>query len=1109
MLRSLRALALFGALTAIGMVWAAPSAAQVTTGVMRGTVTDSAGNPIDGVRVTATHVPSGTVYQAMTRADGRFTLPGMRVGGPYTVEATRIGLARQSRDNLTVTLGVSTDVLFQMGAVATALTAVTVTSTGGEFSTTRTGAATTVPSDALERLPTISRRIDDFTRLTPQASGSSFAGMDNRLNNITVDGSYFNNSFGLAGQPGDRTGVAPISIDAIEAVQVNIAPFDVRQGNFVGASVNTVTKSGTNDFSGSVYFNTRDESLVGTRVGGRAFNPGTFDFKQFGGRLGGPIIKNKLFFFVSYETDGLEEPGTTWQANPSIGPAPLAPVTGQMTRVRASTLDSLSNYLLTNFNYATGPYEGYTHETPSSRLTAKIDFALNDRSKFILRYTELSSDTDVLLSNSSSLGFGNRRTNPNGLNFQNSNYQIMENISSLVGEWNTLIGSNMANNLIVGYTKNDESRASRGSFFPMVDVLEGSSVFTTFGFEPFTPSNELRYNSTQLQNNFTIYGDRHDLTFGVSWERYESENVFFPGSQSVYVYNSLADFYTDANGYLANPTRTTSPVTLRRFQVRWSNIPGQTKPIQPLEVTFAGAYAQDEWRFNDDLTLTLGLRVDAPKFGDTGFENTQVDAMNFRDEKGNTVQYSTKKLPDSKLLFSPRLGVNWDVTGDGVTQVRGGTGVFTGRPAYVWISNQIGNNGVLTGFESVDNTTARPFNPNPDHYKPTTVTGAPAVQYELAFTDKDFKFPQQWRTNLAIDRKLPWELTGTVEWMFGKDVNGVYYIDANQSTPDGNFSGPDNRPRWFTDDCPTTVIAGQTYNTGTQQRLNCFVTSAIVLKNQNIGSNWNIAASLERSFSGGFYAKAAYSYGWARNTVDPGSIAFGSWNNNQHVYGPNNPGAGFSGNSLGHRYFVVASYTRNILPIGPTGLSVFLDSRTTGNGSYVFGGDMNGDGGTSNDLIYIPKNMAEMNFLPITSGATTLFTPAQQQLAFENFIMQDRYLRNNRGKYAERGAVWMPMTTRMDLSLTQDIVRSVGGKPNRLQMRMDILNFTNLLNSDWGRSYNFVSTSPLVPAGVDAQNRPQYRMRTVGSSLLSRSFQRSSGTSDVFRIQLGIRYTFN
>jgi len=1105
MIRSLRTLTLFAALVAVGSLWSTNASAQVTTGSMRGTVTDSSGVPLEGARVKATHRPSGTEYRAQTTTDGRWTLPGLRVGGPYTVEATRIGMAPQSKDGLIVTLGTATDVNFKMGSIITTLGAVTVTSTGGQISTTRTGASTTVPQAALEQLPTISRRIDDFTRLTPQASGSSFAGVDNRLNNITVDGAYFNNSFGLSGQPGDRTGVAPISLDAIEAIQVNIAPFDVRQGNFVGAAVNTVTKSGTNDFSGSLYYLARDQSMVGTRVGGQKFNPGTFDFSQLGFRIGGPILKNKLFFFASYETDGLNEPGTTFRANEGGEAA-----TGTVTRVLRSDLDALSTYLQTNFGYATGPYQDYTHEVPSARLTAKLDYALSDRNKFSFRYTKLDSKTDVLLSNSSSLGFGTRRSNLLGLNYQNSNYQINENINSYVGEWNSIIGSNMANNMIIGYTENDESRDSRGSLFPMVDILNASQVYTTFGFEPFTPNNELRYNSFQFQNNFTIYGNNHDLTFGVSVERYKSENVFFPGSQSAYVYNSLADFYTDANDFLANPNRTVSPVSLRRFQVRWNNIPGQEKPVQPLEVTFAGVYAQDEWRATEDLKVTFGLRVETPTFGNTAAANAQVDGLNFRDETGATVQYSTSKLPDAKPLFSPRLGVNWDVKGDGVTQVRGGTGIFTGRPAYVWISNQIGNNGVLTGFEQLDNTTGRPWHPDPDHYKPTNVTGAPASAYELAFTDPNFKFPQVWRTNLAVDRKLPWGVVGTIEWLLGQDVNGVYYIDANLSAPDGNFNGPDRRPRWSVDDCPTVPATptSPARNTGSEQRLNCNITNAIVLKNQNRGSQWNIAGSLEKSFLNGLFAKAAYSYGASRNTVDAGSIAAGSFNGNPHPGDPNNPGVGYSGTTLGHRFFTALSYTRQILPVGPTGFSMFLESRTSGNGSYTYGGDMNGDGGTANDLIYIPKSTSEMNFQQYTASGAT-FTVAQQVAAFERFIQQDRYLRNHRGGYMERGAILFPILTRMDVSVTQDVIRSIGGKANRLQFRLDILNFTNMFNSDWGRGYSFVSGSPLVPAGVDGTGTPVFRVRNIGNQLISRSFQRNTFTNDVWRMQLGARYTFN
>jgi hypothetical protein len=1068
----------------------------VTTAAINATVASESGTPIPGARVVAVHGPSGTAYSAGSRADGRVSLPGMRVGGPYSVTATAIGFQSQTRENIFLTLGVATDVQFGLREVAVELSAVTVT---GErdaiFSSDRTGAATSVGREALA-LPTISGRIEDFARLTPQYSGSgfgfSFAGQDNRLNNITVDGAYFNNSFGLAGQPGDRTGVAPISLDAIEQVQVNIAPYDVRQGNFVGAGVNTVTRSGTNQFSGSAYYSFRNESMVGDSIGALGFDPGLFKFHKTGVNLGGPIIRNKLFFFGSYESDGLTSPGTTFRANTGG-----ETVGGNITRVLATDLDLLSTYLSTNFGYDAGPYQGYQHETPATRFLARLDFNLSERNKLSLRYNLLNSNTDVLLSNSSSLGFGTRRSVTTGLNYQNSNYLILENIRSVVGEWNSIVGSNKSNNLIIGYTHHDESRDSRGTFFPLVDVLETGSVYTSFGFEPFTPNNELRYSSFQLQDNFTIYGAKHDLTFGVSAERYESENVFFPGSQSAYVYNSLADFYTDANDYLANPNRTVSPVTLRTFQVRWSNIPGQVKPIQPLEVFYTGVYGQDAWQATSNLKVIAGVRLDLPFFGKTGFANAQVDTLSFRDEAGNTVQYSTEQLPGKNLLISPRVGFNWDVRGDRSTQVRGGSGIFTGRPAYVWVSNQIGENGVLTGFEQLTNTTLRPFHPDPDHYKPASVTGNPATSYGLAFTDPNFKFPQLWRSNIAVDHKLPFGVAGTLELLYNRDVNGISYINANLAAPSAFFTGVDARPRW---------TAGN--------RINSNITSAIVLKNQNEGDSYNIAASLERQFRGGFFTKVAYSYGRSRGTVDPGSIAFGSWNNNQHAGNPNTPGLGFSNTNPGHRVFAAISYRREYFRFGATTLSLFWEGRTDGNASYTFSGDLNGDGGTSNDLIYIPRDASEMNFQQYSVGADT-FTVQEQIDAWDAYIEQDDYLRPNRGLYTSRGGVWLPMVYRADVSIAQEVFTDVGGKRNRLQVRLDILNFGNLLNKNWGGGQRLVNTQPLiVPTAAqggpaDTQGRAQYRLRAVSGQLMSKTFERTAFLNDVYRFQLSLRYTFN
>lgn len=1077
----------------------------ITTAAIGGKIVSSTGEALPGANIIAVHTPSGTTYGTSSRPNGRFTIPNVRAGGPYTVTVSFVGYKKAIEENVYTTLSQTIDLNFTLTEEAIQAAEVIITAQRSTvMSASRTGSATNLDKLTLATLPTISGKIQDFIRLTPESRGNtgyggdSFIGQDSRYNNTTVDGAYFNNSFGLMGQPGERTGVAPISLDAIEQVQVNIAPYDVRQGNFTGAAMNTVTKSGTNSFFGTVAYGTRNQGWVGTHAGDNTYNPGTFDYNKITLSLGGPIIKNKLFFFVNYEGDKTTQPGTTFTANPGGATA-----VGNMTRVLASDLDALSSYLSTKFGYNTGPYQGYDFHTPGKRYLAKLDYNLDQNNKLTVRFNRLDSQTDVLLSNSSSLGWGTRRTNNNGLNFAGSNYTILENDRSIVGEWNSIVSDNMANNLIVGYSYSNESRGDVGTLFPFVDILNSNLVYTSFGSEPFTPNNELYYWSYQLQDNFTVDLGNHVLTFGFSGEKYHSENVFFPGKQSAYVYNSLQDFYTDANGYLANPNRTVSPVTAKMFQVRYINIPGMAKPVQPLDVYYWGAYAQDEWQVAKGLRLTLGLRFDIPSFGATGFDNANADGLTFMDENGKPVKYNSGKLPDASVLFSPRLGFNWDVMGDRSTQVRGGTGVFTGKPAYVWISNQIGNTGVLTGFLSVTNTTAYPFNPNPDAYKPTNVTGAPASTYELALTDPNFKFPQQWRSNIAVDQKLPFSLVGTAEFIYGREINGVYYINANQSAPNSAFTGPDTRARWV-------AIPG----VANANRINQNVQDATVIKNENSGFNYTFSAALERPLADGFYGKVAYNYGVAKNTVDPGSIAFGSWSANQVPGNANNAPVGYSPTSPGNRVFASLSYRAEYFNIGATTVSVFWDAYTYGNGSYTYAGDLNGDGNTSNDLIYVPRNTSEMNFVQFASGGVT-YTPAMQQAAWDAYISQDKYLSTRRGQYAERGGAFLPMVSRADVSVVQSFFTDMFQLRHSLDIRLDILNVGNLINKEWGQSQHFVNLQPLsVPSAAqggpaNAQGQAQFLMRVVNGALMDHTFDKNAALTDVYSFQLGLKYYFN
>jgi hypothetical protein len=1079
----------------------------VTTGAMAGVVTNTQMQPVPGASVIAIHEPSGTTYEAVTRADGRFTIVGMRVGGPYSVAVNYVGtgVAFEPRTvtDLDVALGSSTDVNVQVRPIAVQET-VTVIATAADavFSSSRTGASTSVMRAEIATLPSISGRIADLTRLTPQASGSSFAGQDNRLNNVTVDGSFFNNSFGLGSAPGERTNVAPISLESIEQVQVNIAPFDVRQGSFIGAAVNTVTRSGTNQLSASFYHRLRNENLVGTEAQGLTVNPGTFTFRNTGVWAGGPIVRNKLFVFGTYENEQDKRPLTTFSANPGGQPA-----TGNVTRVLASDLTTLSSFLQSKFSYNTGGFEGLGDQTPAKRYLLRTDFNVTNRNKVSFRYNQLQSSSDNYPSSSSSAGIGRPTFTNSYLAFAGSTYSILENIKSGIGEWNSVVGSSMSNSLILGLTSNDESRGDIGKLFPFVDILQDGTAATSFGSEAFTVQNELRYKTFQLQDSFTKFGTAHTLTFGASTQRYHSDNVFWSCCpQSNYVYNSLADFYTDANDYLANPNRTTSPVTLRLFKVRYSNVPDLKKPLQPLTVWYSGAFAQDEWRPRRDVTITAGVRLDASVFANTAYKNAKADALTFRDENGLAVQYQTGKMPDSKILWSPRAALNWDVAGRQRTQLRAGSGLFTGPPLYVWISNQLGNTGVLIGEISAQNTTAFPFNPSPDKYKPTNVTGEGAASFELDVTDADFKFPQVWRTNLAVDHRLPGGVTGTVEFLYNKDINGIYYINANLPAAQTAFTGVDARKRW---------TANRINNTAPN-----VITNAIVMKNQNIGKSWNISTSLSKTLFHGLTLRGAHSYGNAENTIDPGSTAFSSFANNQHSGDPNNPGLGRSAYTQGHRVFVAASYSRSYFGFGATTISTFWEAKPSVQSfstvaSYVFNGDMNGDGASGNDLIYVPRDASEMNFVAFTSGGRT-FSPAEQAAAFEAYIQQDPYLGKHRGQYAERGGLNLPSVKRMDLSLVQDVFKNIGGKRNAGQFRLDITNFGNLLNHDWGVGQRMVvpvtganGAQILTNAAADSLGRVSYRMAVVNGALAAKTFQSTTTLSDVYQVLLSFRYSFN
>jgi hypothetical protein len=1067
----------------------------VTSANILGLITDVNKEALIGANVVATHQPSGTVYGTSTREDGRYNLPNLRIGGPYKIEVSYTGFETYTLEDIYLSLGQNLRLDINLKEVASVLSVVTVQGIKNEIlNSERTGAATNIKKEAINALPTLSRSINDFARLTPQSrsssvaattgSGTSFAGQDSRFNNLTIDGSIFNNSFGLASAPAGQTNSTPISLDAIEEIQINVAPYDVTQGGFTGAGINAVTRSGTNQFEGSAFFNTRTEKLAGKEAAGETVSKTDFSIKQAGFRLGGPIIQNKLFFFVNAEIERRDDPATPFLAARSG-------VSGDnVTIVQAAELDQLKQFLISKFNYDPGVYENYSLETYSDKILAKLDYNMNQNNRLSFRFNYLKSYRDVLTSNSGS--FNDRRGNLFALNFSNSNYIINNDIYSGIVEMNSVIGARFSNNVKFGFTANRDYRNSGGGVFPLVDILKDGRNYTTFGYEPFTPNNELNTDTWQFQDNFTMYAGAHTLTAGVNFEFFKFDNTFTPTYYGQYVYNSLQDFYDDANGV--------GNIELRRYQLTYSALPESALPTATTKVAQPGVYFQDEIAAMDNkLKVTVGIRVDVPFYGNTALNNPVVDTMTFRTADGKPRQYRTGDLPDANPLFSPRFGFNYDVKGDRSVQIRGGSGLFSGRPAFVWISNQVGNNGLLTGSLRVDNTKDFPFSPDVRQHIPENPTTPSS--FNIAVTDPDFKFPQLWRSNLAVDFKLPYDFVGTVEGIYSKNINQINYQNVNLESASGKYGAPDVRETY-----PGLGLSGTAQNNAV--RINDKITDAILLTNTNKGYTYSLTAKLERQFKNGFYAMAAYNFSESKDVMTAGSIAFSSWRDNYTVRGNNYPDLAYSDFDQRHRIISALSYRIEYLNHAATTFSILLQSSNNGRYTFRVNGDMNGDQLTSNDLLYIPNNASELLFEEYTANNVT-YTTAQQAQAFDQFIDNNDYLSGRRGKYAERNGALLPWVTTIDLSVQQEFFVNVGNRRHTLQLRADFYNFGNLINDEWGVAEIPQISSPLQFRKVDAAtNKPVYRFSAVNNKLPTEATTKDISLNSVWQAQLGIRYIF-
>jgi len=1096
------------------MLW---SMGQETTSQMLGSVTNG-GTGLGGATVTALHVPTGTKYITTTRKDGRYNLAGLRVGGPYTLTVTYVGFKEQKIEGITLALGADYTGDFQM-ITDTKELSTAIVSAGRQnkiFNSSHTGGQEIITRDQLTKLPTINRSVQDFTRLEPTSNGSSFGGRSSQYNNITVDGANFNNGFGLAATIGGQTGAQPIALDALDQIQVNVSPYDVRQGSFTGAGINAVTKSGTNTFQGSVYTYLKGPSTQGYLVETNKVPRPTFSYYTRGAYLGGAIIPDKLFFFVSYEEVNQTAPAYTEVAATPSQPA-QANIVSQAT---AAQLDSLKSFLISKYNYNPGSYQGYSFVTNSKKVTAKVDYNINEANVLTLKYNRLRSYSQQPQSTSrTGSGFGKGPAYYNytyGLPFSGSGYAINNNADIFIAELNTRFGNKWSNKFQAGYTRERDPRSpGTNNPFPFVDILNGtgntygSQILTSFGYETYTYGNLINTDVYQVSDIATHYAGAHEITIGTQDYSRKYADAFAPNFAGGYQFPSLQAFYTAANGGAA----------VDRYFQEWSNIPGGPFPQYSAGSTEIGVFAQDKWRVTNNFTLIYGLRYDLTIYKQIYLDNPYFDALTFKGGKS----YNIGKAPGNASLLAPRVGFNWDVFGNHQTQIRGGAGWFDGPPPFVWLANQPGNNGVLIASNNFTNV---PITTNAVTSPPAGVNTTPptkvqsAVSYGAAVTASNFKYPTVIKSSLAIDQKAGDGWIFTAEASYSKDVNAVYFsnLNLNESNAFPINNGGDHRLRYLT---ATANSNKYYYGAGGATQANPSISTAILLANSKKGYAYTLTARVQKTWQN-LHVSVAYTYSQAKNVATGGSTASSLWSGrNVGNADPNADNLSYADYYQPHRVIAFADYRILYGKNFATSVGAIFEAVPAGVGSYTYGGsDLNGDGNSGTNLLYIPRNQGDINLVKVGSGGTGTGassdprTTTQIWNQLNNFISQDHYLSGRRGQYVQANAVVFPWWKHMDLNVTQDFYYQTkhAGK-HTIRLTMDLINVGNFLNKNWGIMKSQTTSTPLTFEGMGADGKtPAFSFPYLDATNqvpLVNSYTDYTGIASRWQMQFGIRYLFN
>ena len=1084
------------------MLMSVAAFAQVTTSALGGRVVDANGEPVVGAAVVATHEPSGTIYGVVTNNDGRYAINGMRAGGPYKVEFTCLGYQPVTYTELTLQLAETFALNGTLNEDSEMLgEAMVIAASASKFSAEKMGSATNISSNEIASIPTVSRSLTDVTRLSPYGgNGMSFAGADGRTANFTVDGANFNNNFGLSSNlPG---GGNPISIDAIEEMQVVISPYDVRQTNFIGGGVNAITKSGTNTLKGSAYVYHRNENMRGNVAAGQEVS-GARDKDRnttYGFTLGGPIIKNKLFFFVNAEYSTIPTGVNRWRGSVDGVANPDA----YISRTTIEDLQKVSDFVKENYGYDTGSWTDYPATESNMKLLARIDWNINDANKLAVRYN-YTLNQGWNSTNGSSMDGGSRsgysRFSQYGMAYANSLYSMDNLVSSIALDLNSRISDNLSNQFLATFSKLDDMRGTNSTDFPFIDIRndDGSVVlpYIALGYELFTWNNGVHNTNISIKDDLTYYAGNHKFTAGLNYEYQMADNSYMRNGTGYYRYKSLEDFLAGAAPEVVCLTY---------------GYDGEANPAARVRFHKAGIYAQDEWSVNEQFKLTAGVRFDGLFFDNQDImRNNAIYDLTYVVD-GQERHIDTGKWPSAAITVSPRVGFSWDVLGDNSLKLRGGTGLFSGRLPLVFFTNMPTNSGMVQ-YQAKLNGDGKNGGVKTDMSQfaggilkreellakllemgyPNTISPEDGtVPAEISAVDPKFKMPQVWKTSLAVDYNFPTSFPFSVsaEGIYNKTVNGVVLRDWSVKSTEGfaRFNGVDNRP------------ICENYQQKDAKGNN--LPSAYVLENTSRGYGYSGTFTVKMSPVQGLNLMAAYTHTVSKElTGMPGSNASSVLNYIGTVYGPNDPGVHNSEYVTPDR--IVASATLNDKS-GNHFSFIYEGWRGGSNYSYMTSNDMNGDG-YNYDLIYIPTDEQVAN-------GEFRFVSQDDATRFMDYVHADKYLSKNQGKYAETYSVYSPWVHRLDFSYKHDFKVKAGNSMNTLQLCVDVKNVLNMFNSNWGVSKYM---NPALGEGrilkYEGYDQDGYATFSTPSAVNPNTqvWNKSIGIGQCWYASVGIKYMFN